>query len=171
MGRSNLMTPSVLPILNRICIAEMTNFRYPMPTNYITLSRQALYDLVWTTPMPRLAQDFGITDVALAKRCHAVDNPVPPRGWWARKSAGQNPPRTPQPKYRSSEVAVTSPAKARRGPGAAKQVIRSGPEPQVHFGRPPPGTFAAPDLTPSATPEERAFLERLSSATVSAPLT
>ena len=42
-----------------------------MPTNYITLTRQELYDMVWATPMSSLAKDFGISDVALAKRCRA----------------------------------------------------------------------------------------------------
>jgi len=47
--------------------------------NYLTRTRQSLYHLVWSTPMTKLAKDFGISDVALAMRCHAVDVPVPPR--------------------------------------------------------------------------------------------
>jgi hypothetical protein len=35
-----------------------------------TLSREDLYELVWSKPMRELAKDFGISDVALAKRCH-----------------------------------------------------------------------------------------------------
>ncbi len=69
-----------------------------MPGNYLTLTRQSLYDLVWSTPMSTLAKDFGISDVALAKRCRVVDVPVPPRGYWARRAAGQDPPRTPLPR-------------------------------------------------------------------------
>ena len=71
-----------------------------MAANHLTLSRIALYDMVWSRPMVEVAKDFNISDVALAKRCKAVDVPVPPRGWWARKTAGQNPPRTPLPQYR-----------------------------------------------------------------------
>jgi len=56
-----------------------------MPTNYITLTRQELYDLVWSKPMSSLAKEFGITDVGLAKRCRAVDVPIPYRGYWTRK--------------------------------------------------------------------------------------
>jgi hypothetical protein len=59
-----------------------------MPPNFITLTRQSLYVLVWSTPMSTLANAFGISDVALAKRCRAVDVPVPPRGYWARRGAG-----------------------------------------------------------------------------------
>ena len=40
----------------------------PMPTNYITLTRQELYDMVWAKLMSSLAMGFGISDVALAKR-------------------------------------------------------------------------------------------------------
>jgi len=39
-----------------------------MPANYITLTRQELYDMVWSEPMTSLAKNFGISDVALAKR-------------------------------------------------------------------------------------------------------
>src|SRR5665213_1326993 len=70
-----------------------------MSTNYITLTRQSLYELVWSKPMTTLAKDFGITDVALAKRCRAVDVPIPYRGYWARKEAGQNPPKLPLPTF------------------------------------------------------------------------
>ena len=48
--------------------------------NYLTFSRQALYDLVWERPMREVAKDFGLSDVGLAKRCAAVAVPVPPRG-------------------------------------------------------------------------------------------
>jgi hypothetical protein len=39
-----------------------------MPTNYITLTDQELYDMVWSKPMSSLANGFGVSDVALAKR-------------------------------------------------------------------------------------------------------
>jgi hypothetical protein len=59
-----------------------------MAQNPLTLTRQALYDLVWSKPMVEVAQDFNMSDRGLAKRCAAVDVPVPPRGYWARKAAG-----------------------------------------------------------------------------------
>lgn len=66
------------------------------PKNFITLSRSALYELVWTRPVTELANEFGISDVALAKRCRALKIPVPPRGHWAKVAAGQTPKR-PRP--------------------------------------------------------------------------
>lgn len=52
-------------------------------------SREELYAMVWTTPMQRLAKEFGISDVALAKTCKKLAVPRPSRGYWARKAAGQ----------------------------------------------------------------------------------
>jgi hypothetical protein len=64
----------------------------------ITLSRDDLYELVWSKPMTELAKDFGISDVALAKRCRRLGIPVPGRGYWARVDAGQTPYRPKLPK-------------------------------------------------------------------------
>src|SRR5690349_445279 len=57
----------------------------------LTLSRDDLYELVWSKPMRELAKDFGISDVALAKRCRRLAIPLPGRGYWARFDAGQQP--------------------------------------------------------------------------------
>jgi hypothetical protein len=54
-----------------------------------TLTREELYRRVWQTPMYRLAAEFGITGRGLAKICARHGIPVPWRGWWARKAAGQ----------------------------------------------------------------------------------
>jgi hypothetical protein len=71
----------------------MTNNERPM-----TLSREDLYELAWSKPMMELAKDFGISDVALAKRCRRLGIPVPGRGYWARVDAGQTPYRPKLPK-------------------------------------------------------------------------
>ena len=65
----------------------------------LTLSREELYELVWSKPMVELAEDFGLSDVALAKRCRKLGVPVPGRGYWARVAAGQAP-RQPRLKKR-----------------------------------------------------------------------
>ena len=54
-----------------------------------TLTRQELYDLVWSTPMTKLAESFGLSDVGLAKICDRHRVPTPPRGYWAKKDAGK----------------------------------------------------------------------------------
>jgi hypothetical protein len=64
----------------------------------LTLSRDDLYELVWSKPMLELAKDFGISDRGLAKRCKRLGIPVPGRGYWARVDAGQSPYRPKLPK-------------------------------------------------------------------------
>lgn len=49
----------------------------------LPLTREQLYDLVWSKPMTKVAEDLGISDVMLAKICRQKDVPRPPRGYWA----------------------------------------------------------------------------------------
>jgi hypothetical protein len=53
------------------------------------VSREELYEQVWKTPMSRLASDYGVSDVALAKTCTRMNMPRPGRGYWARLGAGE----------------------------------------------------------------------------------
>jgi hypothetical protein len=59
--------------------------------------------------MVELAQDFGISDVALAKRLRTLGIPVPGRGYWARVAAGQTPRRPPLP-HRDDEPDAAEPS-------------------------------------------------------------
>ena len=54
-----------------------------------TMTRDALYTLVWSTPMTKAAAGFGISGNGLAKICDRLDVPYPPRGYWAKKAAGK----------------------------------------------------------------------------------
>src|ERR1700679_3446739 len=53
------------------------------------LTRRAMYDLVWSRPMTKVAEDLGISDVALKKICDKHRVPMPSRGYWAKKAAGK----------------------------------------------------------------------------------
>ncbi|MGP4752861.1 hypothetical protein [Agrobacterium pusense] len=55
-----------------------------------SMSREELYALVWSTPMQKLAETYGLSDRGLAKTCARHLIPVPPRGYWAKLSAGLN---------------------------------------------------------------------------------
>src|SRR5215510_4344773 len=54
----------------------------------ITLTREELYDQVWTTPGRKLAPQFGLSDVGLSKICKKHRIPRPPPGYWARIEHG-----------------------------------------------------------------------------------
>ena len=58
-------------------------------TEEITISRQDLYDLVWSKPVVKIAKDFGISDVAVAKICKKMNIPKPGLGYWAKKQHGK----------------------------------------------------------------------------------
>jgi hypothetical protein len=49
-----------------------------------TVTRAALYEEVWTQSILKLAKKYQISNVALAKICHKLHVPTPPRGYWAR---------------------------------------------------------------------------------------
>src|SRR4030095_9989924 len=66
------------------------------PRSISDYPRQELYDLIWSTPASKLAIDFGISDVALAKRCKNKNVPRPARCYWAQVADGR-PPRKPPP--------------------------------------------------------------------------
>jgi hypothetical protein len=57
------------------------------------VSRQELYDLVWSTPMRALAAQFGISDVGLQKTCARAMIPTPDRGYWPRTPGSNDAPK------------------------------------------------------------------------------
>src|SRR4051794_19247677 len=67
-----------------------------------TMSRQRLYDLVWSMPMRDAAATIPMSDVGLKKVCRRHGVPVPARGYWNKVHAGRPTPRKP-PLPRSAE--------------------------------------------------------------------
>jgi len=70
----------------------------------VTLSREELYDLVWSEPTSHLAPKYGMSNVGLAKICRKMRIPVPGRGYWAKLHAGQRVGRRPLPQGRTTDV-------------------------------------------------------------------
>jgi len=62
-----------------------------------SFTRREFYDLVWSKPIIRLAEEFGLSDVALHKICRKHHIPNPPAGWWAKKAAGKKVQQLPLP--------------------------------------------------------------------------
>ncbi len=58
-------------------------------------NREELYEKVWTQPIQKLAKEYGVSDVALARACKRRGVPVPGRGYWAKKAAGKALPKQP----------------------------------------------------------------------------
>ncbi len=74
------------------------------------VSREELYDKVWTEPVCTVAKGFGVSDVALAKQCKKLKIPLPGRGYWSKKAAGKSVRRIPLPALPPND-AVTPRAK------------------------------------------------------------
>ena len=60
-----------------------------------TVSREALYELVWTEPVSSLSKRFGLSGAGFSKLCRRIGVPMPARGHWARIRAGHSVSRPP----------------------------------------------------------------------------
>jgi hypothetical protein len=71
--------------------------RTPKPPRsfHARYGRQRLYEEVWAEPSQLVATRYGVSDAAIAKACRAMGIPKPPRGYWAKKAAGQKVPARP----------------------------------------------------------------------------
>lgn len=62
------------------------------------LTRQELYDLVWSGPISGLPPLVGVSTVTIAKACREMYVPTPPQGYWLRQKTGKNVSRIPLPR-------------------------------------------------------------------------
>jgi hypothetical protein len=104
-----------------------------------TISREALYELVWTEPVRTIAQRMGVSDVWLKKCCAKAGVPVPERGYWAKLRAGKKVIRQklpPRPPGIPIDVTVGTDSHSNRWPH----------NPEAELAGPPPiePTFAEP---------------------------
>ena len=70
------------------------------------ISREDLYRRVWETPLTKLAKEFDISDVGLAKACRKHDIPTPPVGHWAKVAHGKPVMKPALPKSDQSAVVL-----------------------------------------------------------------
>jgi hypothetical protein len=62
-----------------------------------TWNRQELYEKVWQFPLRKLALEYSISDVGLAKVCRRFEIPLPGLGHWTRIACGHTIARPPLP--------------------------------------------------------------------------
>jgi hypothetical protein len=61
----------------------------------ITFTTLELFEKVWETPVLKLAQEIGVSDVGLAKACRKAGIKLPSRGYWAKQPSKR--PARPKP--------------------------------------------------------------------------
>ncbi|MEE1173611.1 MAG: hypothetical protein U0K87_14795 [Ruminococcus sp.] len=62
-----------------------------------TYDRETLYKEIWSEPIIKVAQRYGVSDVAIHKICKAMDIPKPPAGYWRQLETGKQVDRIPLP--------------------------------------------------------------------------
>lgn len=55
------------------------------------VSREELYELVWSVPMVRVAEKFKVSGSYMARVCSTLHVPRPERGYWAKLAVGKAP--------------------------------------------------------------------------------
>ena len=80
------------------------------------VSREALYEEVWTDAVTVVAPRYGLSDVGLVKICKKLGIPVPPRGYWGE---AQGRPSHPQ-------GAAARPPRRRARPVRTDTAVRTG---------------------------------------------
>ena len=65
---------------------------------YNTYDRETLYKEVWEKPVVKVAEQYGVSDVAIHKICKTLKVPTPSLGYWAKVRAGAVMKKIPLPK-------------------------------------------------------------------------
>jgi hypothetical protein len=55
------------------------------------ISREELYELVWSVPMTKVGEKFKLSGSYMARVCSTLRVPRPERGYWARLAVGKAP--------------------------------------------------------------------------------
>jgi len=71
----------------------------------VTFTPRELFDKVWETPVLKLAQEIGISDVALSKACRKAGLSLPSRGHWAKPVSKR--PSKPKPPTAEHPISFT----------------------------------------------------------------
>lgn len=69
-----------------------------------SLSREALYELVWSKPMLQIAEEIGVSSSYLARVCTEMRVPRPARGYWTQRELGKAPEQPMLPPERPGDV-------------------------------------------------------------------
>ena len=60
-----------------------------LASDWSFLTKKQLERLIWLKSTLELSKQLGVSDVAISKRCHREGIQKPPRGFWAKVTAGK----------------------------------------------------------------------------------
>jgi hypothetical protein len=70
----------------KFCSKECSTFT----NRKFEVSKEDLESLVWSMPTTKIAEMYGVSDSAIAKRCKRLGVEKPPRGYWSKPSSRSN---------------------------------------------------------------------------------
>jgi hypothetical protein len=109
------------------------------------MTREALYDLMWSKTATEIAKDCGVSGTAIAKVCQRFDIPRPPAGYWNKVHAGKRVHRQPL---------------ARRSPGMSDEITIGGGPYSYGYGRTSDEERAASNPQPPVFEDEMVDVRR-----------
>src|SRR4029453_7879636 len=115
-----------------------------MEPETIICRREKLFEEVWAEPVRVVARRYGVSAVALAKVCLKLRVPLPGRGYWEQKRAGERVQRAKLPKLpvgALSQVAIAHRSNTLPAPGNVSPEVR----PFVGVRRSRPSTITVPE--------------------------
>ncbi len=118
-----------------------------------TVSREELYEQVWSKPMTKVAADYGVTGTALKKTCDRHHIPTPERGYWAKLEHGKPVKKEPLPPLPEPDLTLV------RVAGSSEQHLSPRVREAKDKARDNLDKHAAAHPTPAATPEPASIVE------------
>ena len=91
------------------------------------ISRETLYELVWSTPMTKVAEKFEVSGSYLARVCTELRVPRPERGYWAKLAVGKAPQRPALPEPLPGDPVVWSRTEGFPAPALPKPRLTPSP--------------------------------------------
>jgi hypothetical protein len=79
------------------------------------MTRADLYNLVWGEPLGDVTKRIGVSSTDLRRICKEYDIPLPPKGYWAKRSWSHTPARPPLPNIAPSLLTRINTALKRLG--------------------------------------------------------
>src|SRR4051812_47682645 len=94
--------------------------RIPKDSPFFDLSRQQIYEKVWSVPVSTLAPEWRMSTASAIRICTLRSIPLPPRDHWRAVRRGLTPPTSPLPS--DEEAAAAAALRPPRHPGAPKNL-------------------------------------------------
>ena len=97
--KDNARSKKSVPILSVKSTTKAVAQEYSLSKDKLIniYDRETLYKEIWAEPIIKVAQRYGVSDVAIHKICKAMDIPKPPAGYWRQLETGKHVEQIPLP--------------------------------------------------------------------------